>query len=297
LNRYQGFKLVTLMSLRLPRRALDVAARIITTVNRLLDHGQRKAALANLRVILGPTASEKRIRRDMRRAFYNFGKYFAEFLGFERFGGPFIDEHVDVIGEEHLRRALAGGKGAILDAAHMSNWELGAATFARRGYSVMGVALPHPDPALDAYVNRQRRSRGYDVVPTEGAYRKCLAALGRNEVVCLMGDRDVGIGGVEVEFFGRPVPLPQGPIRIALASGAPVLPGFVIRREDRSFAVCLEPPLRVPTSGSRRDKARAMLQEFANTLERYVRLFPTQWGVFYKYWPDEDEEPGRGVGM
>ena len=297
MNRYQGFKLVTLMSLRLPRRGLDVAARIITTVNRILDHGQREAILANLRVILGPTASEKRIRRDMRRTFYSFGKYFAEFLGFERFGGPFIDEHVDVVGEEHLREALARGKGAILNAAHLSNWELGAATIARRGYPVLGVALPHPDPALDEYVNRQRRSRGYSVIPTEGAYRKCMAALGRNEVVCMVGDRDVGIGGVEVEFFGRPTVLPQGPIRIALASGAPILPGFVIRRSDDSFAVVLEPPLTVPSSGSRREKARAMLQEFANTLERYVRRFPTQWGVFYKYWPDEGEESVQGADM
>ena len=139
MNRYQGFKLVTLLSMRLPRRALNLAARIITTINRILDHGQREAVLANLRVILGPTASEKRIRRDMRRTFYNFGKFFGEFLGFERFAGPFIDEHVDVIGEEHLRRALVGGKGAILDAAHFSNWELGAATFARRGLSLIHI--------------------------------------------------------------------------------------------------------------------------------------------------------------
>jgi lauroyl/myristoyl acyltransferase len=297
LNRYQGFKLATLLSLRLSRRALNFAARIITTINRILDHAQREAVLANLRVILGPTASEKRIRRDMRRTFYNFGKFFGEFFGFERFAGPFIDEHVDVIGEEHLRKALAGGKGAILNATHLSNWELGAATFARMGYPITGIAMPHPDPVLNAYVDRQRRSRGYEIIATEGSYRKSIAALQRNEVVCIMGDRDVGIGSVEVEFFGRPTLLPQGPARIAIASGAPMIPGFVIRRADESFAVRLEPPLSVPTSGSRRQKAHAMTQAFANILEPYVRLFPTQWGVFYKCWPEEGEAVGNTVVM
>jgi KDO2-lipid IV(A) lauroyltransferase len=297
LNRYQGFKLVTLLSLRLSRRGLYFASRIITTVNRILDHGQREAVLANLRVILGPTASEKRIRRDMRRTFSNFGKFFGEFLGFERFAGPFLDEHVDIVGEEHLRGALAEGKGVVLNSGHFSNWELGAAAMARKGYTVMGVALPHPDPVLDVYVNRQRHSRGYYVVPTEGAYRKCIAALGRNEIACFVGDRDVGLGGVEVQFFGRRTPFPQGPARIALASGAPVIPAFVIRRSDDSYAVSLEPPLRVPTSGSRRDKAQVMTQAFATIVERYVRLFPTQWGVFFKCWPDEGETVAHGVDM
>ncbi|MHC4249710.1 MAG: lysophospholipid acyltransferase family protein [Planctomycetota bacterium] len=297
MNRYQGFKLVSLLSLRLPRRALYFMARIITSINYRLDRAQREGVLANLRVILGPTASEKRIRRDSRLAFYNFGKFLGEFFGFERFGGPFIDEHVDVVGEEHLQRALAGGKGVIMNAGHLSNWEIGAATLARRGHPVMGVALPHPDPALNDFVDRQRRSRGYDVVRSEGAYRKCMLALKRNEVVCLMGDRDVGMGSIEIEFFGRPTFFPQGPARIALTSGAPVLPAFVIRRLDDSFVLHIEPPVVVPGGGSRRERAQAMTQEFANTVERYVRLFPTQWAVFYKYWPEEGEAVVHGADM
>ena len=36
---------------------------------------------------------------------------------------------------------------------------------------------------------------------------------------------------------------------------------------------------------------------FARIVERYVRLFPTQWGVFYKIWPGEGETVDYGAGM
>jgi KDO2-lipid IV(A) lauroyltransferase len=281
----------------MPRRILYFIAKVITTINCHVVESQREGVLANMRVILGSRATDKRVRRHTLATFHNYGKFIAEFFGYQRFGGLFIDQHVDVVGEEHLQEALAGGKGAIMNSGHLSNWEIGAAVLARRGYPLVGVALPHPDPVLDAYFNCHRRARGYMVVPTQGAYRKSMAVLKRNETVCFVGDRDVGFGGIEVEFFGRPTLLPQGPTRIALASGAPILPALVIRRPNDSFVLHIEPPLDVPTGGSRRRKGQIMTQAFARIVERYVRLFPTQWGVFYKVWPGEGETVDYGAGM
>ena len=107
--------------------------------------------------------------------------------------------------------------------------------------------------------------------------------------VCFVADRDVGEASVEVEFFGRPTLFPAGPARIALAAGATVVPGFVVRQPNRDLTVTAEPPVEPPAGGSQKHKALVMTQRFANLVERYVRAYPAQWGVFHRVW--EEEEP------
>jgi len=284
------------------------AAHQVADFNYLVDRRGRKAVQDNLRVILGPSAPELRVRYEARWVFRHFGKYLAEFFGYRRFGARFIDTYVDLVGREHLDNALARGRGAIMITAHISNWEIGAALLAREGYELISVAQMHPEPDVNEMFRRQRTSRGYNVIPIEGAYRRCVQALKENKVVCFVGERNVGEGGTVVEFFGRPCMFPQGPARIALATGAPLIPGFVIRRPNNSFVGIMEPPIEVPATGSRKEKALAMTQAYARIVERYIRQFPSQWGVFFRVWnatgrltPEEEAAAlrpvwGRGAG-
>lgn len=288
--RYQNFRLITAFSLRLPRPILYAVEDLFAAISRRFDHPKREAVLANLRVILGPGASERRIRRERKRVFRQFGRVLAEFFGYERFGGRFIDRHVDIVGKEHIDRAREAGRGGVLVSAHISNWEIGAAKLVRLGYPLIAVAQRHPEPEVNELFRRQRASRGYRTIPVEGAYRPCIRAVQQNTLVCFIGDRNVGGGGVEVEFFGRPTMFPQGPARIALATGAPMIPGFVVRQPDDDFAINTEAPIRTPTRGGRRAKAHEMTQEFARIVERYVRRHPEQWGVFFRVWPEEDRK-------
>jgi KDO2-lipid IV(A) lauroyltransferase len=231
--------------------------------------------------------------------FRNFGKVLAEFFGYQRFGAEFIDTHIDIIGLEHLDGGLAAGKGVIINTAHLANFEIGAAAFARRGYKMVAVAQMHPEADVNELFRRQRASRGYDVVPPEGAFRQCIRGLQQNKIVLFVGERNIGEGGIEVNFMGRPSLFPQGPARIALAAGAPLIPGFVIRRPNDSFAMVMLPPLRVPETRDKREAARLMTQAYADIVAGYIRMFPAQWGVFFRAWDDtlplsaEDEEAAQ----
>lgn len=289
--RYICFRFATFLSTTLPEWVLD---RVVLHISGLLyrfDRRGRKATEENLRVILGPEATKARIRFESRRVFRNYGKYISEFFGYKRFGSRFIDTRLHAVGFEHVEEALARGKGAILATAHISNWELGAAVLVRRGYPLLAVAQMHPEPDVNRLFLRQRASRGYHVIPIEGAYRKCVEALKQNKIVCFVGDRNVGEGGVEVEFFGRPCMFPQGPARIALVTGAPLIPGLVVRRPYNAFLGIVEPPIPRPEGKNRREAARIMTQRFARVVEFYVRRFPAQWGVFFRMWTDDPVTP------
>jgi KDO2-lipid IV(A) lauroyltransferase len=118
-----------------------------------------------------------------------------------------------------------------------------------------------------------------------------LRALSENGIVAMQGDRDFDNTGIALPFFGREAFFPRGPLRVAMASGATVLPAFIVRVEDGRYRAVVEAPLAIETSGDRDDALRENLRRYAELLERYVREYPEQWYCFYPFWDDPSRKP------
>jgi KDO2-lipid IV(A) lauroyltransferase len=106
--------------------------------------------------------------------------------------------------------------------------------------------------------------------------------------LCLLCDRDIQGGVVEVEFFGERTTLPAGPATMALRSGAPVIPVgvYYTSRIDGHHAVIL-PPVPAERVGRLREDVAAMTQRLAHDLERLIRRAPSQWHLFQPNWPSD----------
>jgi KDO2-lipid IV(A) lauroyltransferase len=130
-----------------------------------------------------------------------------------------------------------------------------------------------------------------NIIPLDAdAGTAVVRALRANHVVCLLCDRDIGGGGVEVEFFGEQTLLPGGPATLALRTGAPVLPVAVyFRPHDHLGMVC--PPVPAVREGRLRDDVARVTQLLANELERLIRAAPEQWHLLQPNWPSD---PGWG---
>lgn len=284
--RYCLFRLMIGLCYLLPGRFLYWVALRIADLNFFwLDKSGRKAVLANLTQAL-PDVPEERRLIEARWIFRNFGKYLTEFFRFRQFGPEFFRSRLAYHGWEHIERTLAEGKGCITLSAHFANWELGVAGLSMSGIGkVTVVAAMHRYGKINELFMRERESMGLNVVDMEkDAAMHLMRALKKNGIVGMMGDRDPTEHGLEVEFFGKPCRFPQGPARIALATGAPVLPAFCLRRTNDCFNIVFLPPLKVPDSGTKMERARAMTQEFAHELEKQIRLHPEQWAAFYPIW-------------
>src|SRR4029077_4423146 len=103
-----------------------------------------------------------------------------------------------------------------------------------------------------------------------------LRALSENGSVAMQGDRGFDNTGVALPFFGREAFFPRGPLRVAMASGATVLPAFIVRVPDGRYPAIVEAPLPIETSGDRDEALRENLRRYAALLERYVREYPEQ---------------------
>ena len=285
--KYIAYRIIICLSLTLPIRFLYWVALRIADCNWLLDARGRNAVKANLRRVL-PDATERRIAYEARWVFRNFGKYLAEFFRFRLFDANFFEERVGIKGKRHVDEALARGNGCIVVSAHLSNWEFGAAALRRvAGYKVNIIAEAHTYAKANELFMRERSHMDITVISGEDAPRHALRALKRNEVVCVLGDRDPTVQGVEIEFFGRPCRFPQGPARFAIATGAPIVPAFVLRRTNDCFTIAFEPPLPVPETGDKNAKVLALTQAYARVIEEAIRWHPEEWTVFYRVWEEE----------
>ena len=182
-------------------------------------------------------------------------------------------------GFEQIERALEAGRGAILLAPHMGNWELGGLmTGIRTPTTVM--YRPPREPAMEALLVELRSGFGADMAPANlGGVRKALRALKRGELVAILPDQAPRQGeGVTAPFFGQPA-LTMTLIRtLARRTGAAAFTGWAERLpEARGFAIHYAPVTEPIDHEDPAEAAAALNRE----VERVVRENPAQYQWTY----------------
>jgi len=237
------------------------------------------------RVLKGAPRGEQ--RRVARRSLVNYCKYLADFVRFPRLSPQALVAAVE--GEarfEALDRVLERGKGAVIVCMHFGNWDLGAGAAAARGYPLTVVAETFEDPRLDELVAGARRRVGMNVVKLEKAGPSLLRSLKQNGLLALLIDRPVPGDGVRVDFFGEEVEVPAGPARLALRTGAQVVPTAFARLEPNRAdvtAIC-DFDLETVSTGDADGDVRTLTQAIMRSHERFIRRYPDQWYMFRPMW-------------
>jgi phosphatidylinositol dimannoside acyltransferase len=191
---------------------------------------------------------------------------------------------VSVLGEEHLTRALAKGRGLIVATAHAGPWD--AVTRVLRERSAVDVLV-----AMQA--EPDSRARGFhDGVRSEGGVRivhvgadplaglPLLRHLERGGIVALQLDRGAPSGrAIEVELFGRRFGLPEGPFRLSALTSAPLIPLFARRLGYFDYEIRVSPALELARSADG-PALQAAADSVRDVLAAFVRDYPTQWFHF-----------------
>src|SRR5689334_17843747 len=201
---------------------------------------RRHAALANLAGML-PRASRRDRARVVRRMMRSYNRMMFEFFRLPHVSREELFSSVEVVGREHLERAMERGRGVIFAATHVGNWELGGVMLAQWGYTLHAVAGVQLNRWLTGAVRDTKSELSIVTVSPEDGYRKLMRALDHNDPVALMVDGDLYQHGVEVEFFGRESRFPAGPGVLAQRTGALVICGYCERTEPGRFRIRMEP--------------------------------------------------------
>ena len=133
-----------------------------------------------------------------------------------------------------------------------------------------------------------REHKNVVILPPDGATRRVLAALRRNEMVGFMmdlGPRAHELANVEATFFGVRTAFPTIAAALARVSGAPIIVAAVTRGRDNSFRGVALPPIFVERTKQAASDLERATQAIVHALEGLMRPEPDQWYIFRPMWP------------
>ncbi|MEJ2553821.1 MAG: lysophospholipid acyltransferase family protein, partial [Gammaproteobacteria bacterium] len=190
----------------------------------LIPNDLRRIGAINIPLCF-PELSAPQQRRLLHASLIESGKTLTEAGALWLWPAPRLAELVQGIsGEEHLRAALAAGKGAILAAPHLGAWEM-MGLYSSLHYPITSLYRPPRLTELDALVRHGRERFGAKLVAVDGGgVRALYQALGRGEVVGILPDQEPGAGnGVFAPLFGVQANTMVLLSRLAIRTGAAVI--------------------------------------------------------------------------
>jgi KDO2-lipid IV(A) lauroyltransferase len=284
---YWGWRLGARIAQRLPARPLYAFAVILGEIGYVAWTAKRHIAKRNFAIVLGRPWTDREVARVARRSFRNFAKYVVEIMRFPKLDVADFERLVSVEGWEHLRGALALGKGVIFVSIHFGNFELGGARISDEiPLNVIADELEN-QRLMDLLVGN-RAHKNITLLSPDGAAKKVLHALRRNEMVGLMmdlGPRAQAFDTVDAEFFGTPTAFPAVAASLARVSGAPIVVSACVRRHDNTFTGIALPPIFVERTKQAAEDVQRATQSIARGLEGFVTRWPDQWYIFRPMWP------------
>jgi KDO2-lipid IV(A) lauroyltransferase len=258
-------------------------------------HGRlRRVGRRNLELALPDVSSEER-DRILHRLFRSLGWQLVEFCRMARYTPENTRNWIRTEGLEHYLAAEARGKGVLIVTGHMGAWELSSFYHSLMGHP-MGMVIRRLDNRpLDEFVNGIRCLHGNRVLHKDDFARGLLTAMRKGETVGILMDTNMTPPqGVFVEFFGYEACTASGLARVALKTGAAVLPGFMLWEEaERRYVLHFGPQLAFERTSDGEADIVAATQQCTRVIESWIRRYPDQWLWIHRRWKTRPAgEPG-----
>ncbi len=281
----------------MPLGAALALGRGLGTFMRVVSRKRYRVALKNLRIAYGDELTDSERERIARESFRSFGMFMIEGIKF-----PFLpQEQIDrlfYVSEEQLQEyweIMSHGKGCLLITGHLGNFEIGARYVTKRGMEIIALARVARDQGTTALMLDLRRRMGIEVVTLNRSLKPVYAGLKRNANVVIICDQNAN--DVVVPFFGRPTGTVDGPARIALKTGAPLVFMACVREKDGRYRLFSPGHLWPdPTCDERADVERIMTEVNRN-LEAMIRMYPEQWLWFHDRWKSSPAVPEANAAV
>lgn len=282
---YGGLALVAAALKALPlERAVRLGARLADFAA-TVDRFNRPVAMRNLGIAF-PDLDETARARILRASYRNWGRMAAEWLHSRDYRPDNIERFVtyDGIANLHVAEKASAGRGILALTGHFGNFELLSLAHALHGYRIAIIYRPLRNPLLDAAAVATRTRVGNIAIPRKGAGREVFRLLRSGWQVAVPLDLDVR-RGVFVDFFSLKACTNEALARLAMMTGASVVPTFMIRQGTSArHHIRVLPMIEIVKTRDREESVRENTQRFTAVIESMIREHPDHWNWIHRRW-------------
>jgi KDO2-lipid IV(A) lauroyltransferase len=245
----------------------------------------RRTGFRNLELAFPSLAPEERVRL-LRRLYRNLGWQLAEFCQLPGYTRENTKDLIRYEGLEHYLAARDKGKGVLIVTGHLGAWELSSFWHSLMGYPMAMVIRRLDNPRVDRLVNGIRCLHGNRVLHKDDFARGLLSAMRQGETVGILMDTNMTPPqGVFVPFFGVEACTASGLARVALRTGAAVLPGFLVwEAAQQKYVLHFGEEIPLLRTGDDESDMVTNTAQFTAAIESFVRRFPDQWLWVHRRW-------------
>ena len=281
------FRLIGLV----PKKAAIKIAGVLGRVLFLVDKKHRRIALDNLRCAFGRQKSPSEIRSIAKQVFVNLVNLVFEIGWSLRLDKADFAEYFNIEGYHHIKKAYDKGRGVLVLTAHFGNWELLTVVAEMIKFPLSIVVRPLDFKPLDHLFFNLRTRFGGKIIPKKRSFRKILKSLNRGEMVGLLMDQNVDwYEGVFTDFLGRRACTNHGLALLALKTGAPVVPVFMVR-EKTGLIGKFGPEIPFIHTGDRRKDIEVNTRQYNRVIEDMILEYPDQWFWIHQRWKTKPYHP------
>ncbi|NNH69084.1 phosphatidylinositol mannoside acyltransferase [Nocardia uniformis] len=253
-----------------------------TVADRAARNGGPEQLRRNLARVIGVPATEvpdELVRASLR----SYARYWREAFRLPGMDPVALAHEIEesATGIEHVHAGMRAGRGVILALPHSGNWDLAGVWVVQRiGPPTVVAERLRPESLYRRFV-RFREGLGFELIPLSGGatppFALLVDRLRAGRLIGLLGERDLSGNGVPVTFFGEQTQMPAGPARLAIETGAPLLPVHCWFTPD-GWGFSIDPP--VDTSGGVERATQALADRFAANIAAH----PADWHMLQPLW-------------
>jgi len=277
---------------RMPRWLAAGAFDTVAAVSARMP-GRFEQLRRNLRQVVGAQVSEADLERLVRRAVASYTRYWREAFQLPTMDPQEVGRRTQVVGWQNVSAALEQGRGAVIALTHSGNWDAAAVVLCKVQQVPMTTVAERlkPESLFEQFV-AYRESLGFEIFPLSGGEQPPFGLLAERlragGIVCLLGERDIARHGVPVTFFGERTRMPAGSARLAIETGAALLPAHHWFEEAPFSRMSLDEPIDV--SGGIESATQALADAFAVNIAAH----PADWHMLQPLWESDWTERQRG---